>query len=102
MADRRKHGAPPDSTFHRVADVLFGVFGGFLGTQLPSSQQSTTLLTAVVYGAPGHQPVSYTHLRAHETRHDLVCRLLLEKKKEEKKEEVPSTGIELGNFDFIL
>src|SRR5450756_2753129 len=26
--------------------------------------------------------VSYTHLRAHETRHDLVCRLLLEKKKE--------------------
>jgi len=28
--------------------------------------------------------VSYTHLRAHETRHDLVCRLLLEKKKEKR------------------
>src|SRR5450756_2021074 len=29
---------------------------------------------------PGRtQAVSYTHLRAHETRHDLVCRLLLEK-----------------------
>ena len=27
------------------------------------------------------EPVSYTHLRAHETREDLVCRLLLEKKK---------------------
>src|SRR5450756_1926977 len=26
-------------------------------------------------------PISYTHLRAHETRHELVCRLLLEKKK---------------------
>src|SRR5450756_2199769 len=26
------------------------------------------------------EPVSYTHLRAHETRHDLVCRLLLEQK----------------------
>ena len=26
--------------------------------------------------------VSYTHLRAHETREDLVCRLLLEKKKQ--------------------
>ena len=25
-------------------------------------------------------PVSYTHLRAHETRHDFVFRLLLEKK----------------------
>ena len=27
-------------------------------------------------------PVSYTHLRAHETGRNLVCRLLLEKKKE--------------------
>src|SRR5450756_1013218 len=26
----------------------------------------------------GVDPVSYTHLRAHETRHDIVCRLLLE------------------------
>ena len=29
-------------------------------------------------------PVSYTHLRAHETVLDLVCRLLLEKKKKKK------------------
>ena len=29
--------------------------------------------------------VSYTHLRAHETRHHLVCRLLLEKKKKTNK-----------------
>src|SRR5450759_5370235 len=28
---------------------------------------------------PNYDTVSYTHLRAHETRHDLVCRLLLEK-----------------------
>src|SRR5678816_1588613 len=28
-------------------------------------------------------PVSYTHLRAHETPEHLVCRLLLEKKKKE-------------------
>ena len=33
-------------------------------------------------------PVSYTHLRAHETVLDLVCRLLLEKKtKTQKKKE---------------
>ena len=32
------------------------------------------------------EPVSYTHLRAHETRHDLVCRLLLEKKKKKKRQ----------------
>ena len=31
------------------------------------------------------KPVSYTHLRAHETVLDLVCRLLLEKKKSKKK-----------------
>ena len=30
------------------------------------------------------EPVSYTHLRAHETVLDLVCRLLLEKKKKQK------------------
>ena len=30
--------------------------------------------------------VSYTHLRAHETVLDLVCRLLLEKKKERNSE----------------
>ena len=29
-------------------------------------------------------PVSYTHLRAHETVLDIVCRLLLEKKKQIK------------------
>ena len=31
--------------------------------------------------AGGVQTVSYTHLRAHETKANLVCRLLLEKKK---------------------
>ena len=33
----------------------------------------------------GAIPVSYTHLRAHETVLDIVCRLLLEKKKKSKK-----------------
>eukprot|EP00658_Telonema_sp_P-2_P083908 TRINITY_DN9197_c0_g1_i1.p1 TRINITY_DN9197_c0_g1~~TRINITY_DN9197_c0_g1_i1.p1 ORF type:complete len:139 (-),score=18.87 TRINITY_DN9197_c0_g1_i1:16-432(-) len=31
-----------------------------------------------------HPPVSYTHLRAHETPEHLVCRLLLEKKKKKR------------------
>ena len=35
----------------------------------------------------GKEPVSYTHLRAHETVLDLVCRILLEKK---KKNNIPS------------
>ena len=33
-----------------------------------------------------YNPVSYTHLRAHETVLDIVCRLLLEKKKTKKKQ----------------
>ena len=35
----------------------------------------------VFYKGTGIMPVSYTHLRAHETSLHLVCRLLLEKKK---------------------
>ena len=30
------------------------------------------------------EPVSYTHIRAHETVQDIVCRILLEKKKKSK------------------
>src|SRR5450756_2689441 len=37
------------------------------------------------YASDRISTVSYTHLRAHETRHDIVCRLLLEKKKKKKK-----------------
>eukprot|EP00658_Telonema_sp_P-2_P071217 TRINITY_DN6051_c0_g1_i3.p2 TRINITY_DN6051_c0_g1~~TRINITY_DN6051_c0_g1_i3.p2 ORF type:complete len:115 (-),score=6.70 TRINITY_DN6051_c0_g1_i3:56-400(-) len=35
----------------------------------------------------GVDPVSYKHLRAHETPEHLVCRLLLEKKKRKRKKE---------------
>ena len=42
----------------------------------PAYQQLTDLAER-----SGLSPVSYTHLRAHETVLDLVCRLLLEKKK---------------------
>ena len=57
-----------------------------------ADQERLHLVAAVVedVGAPvlvlalariGMLAVSYTHLRAHETVLDLVCRLLLEKKK---------------------
>ena len=38
-------------------------------------------------------PVSYTHLRAHETPEHLVCRLLLEKKKKRTKPTTKSSKI---------
>src|SRR5450759_4016671 len=39
------------------------------------------LIITVACDSRTSYPVSYTHLRAHETRHDIVCRLLLDKKK---------------------
>ena len=41
------------------------------------------------------EPVSYTHLRAHETVLDLVCRLLLEKKKNESNSTLASRPLRL-------
>src|SRR5665811_2338444 len=44
-------------------------------------QPAAVLAELGVTGGAGPEAVSYTHLRAHETVLDLVCRLLLEKKK---------------------
>ena len=42
---------------------------------------NTHWMAAARINDPSIIPVSYTHLRAHETVLDLVCRLLAEKKK---------------------
>src|SRR5450756_2649291 len=54
--------------------------------QCMKSETHKPLFMVADAGPDSHtsNPVSYTHLRAHETRHDLVCRLLLEKKKKNK------------------
>src|SRR5665648_1134843 len=52
-------------------------------TGIINSPTHSFLLSDIVFA--GFTTVSYTHLRAHETRHDLVCRLLLEKKKQTTK-----------------
>src|SRR5450756_407246 len=54
-----------------VMTVSLGMVNGFTG------QFSIGHAGFMAVGA--YTSVSYTHLRAHETRHDLVCRLLLEK-----------------------
>ena len=46
---------------------------------VPNAVENT--INAVVKAFMDPISVSYTHLRAHETEADLVCRLLLEKKK---------------------
>src|SRR5450756_2786685 len=59
----------PSSTVRRPSRISHPLAG--------NRSSFAPLQPAVVFPSP----VSYTHLRAHETRHDLVCRLLLEKKK---------------------
>ena len=78
---------PPRSTLDRssaASDVYkrqnINNVSGLTGTMW-----NTTGLAAgnysFAYKVTNQSPVSYTHLRAHETVLDLVCRLLLEKKK---------------------
>ena len=56
----------------QLVDVLLGA--------LTALEPSGDLLEPPGALAARGAPVSYTHLRAHETVLDLVCRLLLEKK----------------------
>ena len=59
-----------------------GKVGVHLHDQLCALVERVTKARAI-RGA--ESPVSYTHLRAHETVLDLVCRLLLEKKNDTQK-----------------
>src|SRR5450756_1086201 len=59
-----------------------GVFFAWLSYRsVDPATAEQRVLDLFVQRTYGVMSVSYTHLRAHETRHDLVCRLLLEKKK---------------------
>src|SRR5450756_1216712 len=62
----------------RSLTTLLNVTVTFLLRTLVAPESGVTLRMIGAVWSSG--PVSYTHLRAHETRHDLVCRLLLENK----------------------
>ena len=64
-------------------EIDMGCAGGIDVTANRSYQEETTPTDTVAFkiAIKGLQAVSYTHLRAHETKANLVCRLLLEKKK---------------------
>src|SRR5450756_2833696 len=82
----RREPVPPARTIPFILVVALGAGDNRMKPgwpkPLPSSWTCSRLLRpASLRCARGLYAVSYTHLRAHETRHDLVCRLLLEKKK---------------------
>eukprot|EP00658_Telonema_sp_P-2_P052159 TRINITY_DN40343_c0_g1_i1.p1 TRINITY_DN40343_c0_g1~~TRINITY_DN40343_c0_g1_i1.p1 ORF type:complete len:103 (-),score=24.90 TRINITY_DN40343_c0_g1_i1:76-384(-) len=59
---------------HHEGKGVVGTDGGDVGVHLDDGGGDD--------GCDGYGAVSYTHLRAHETPEHLVCRLLLEKKKQ--------------------
>ena len=72
-----------DTKFPKIGTTIFTVMSALateknavnLGQGFPDFDCDPKLVACV-------NAVSYTHLRAHETRHDLVCRLLLEKSRD--------------------
>ena len=71
-AGRMKLGVPQDGNLNGHLFVSSGL-GGMSGAQ-PKAAEIAGAVAIIA-------AVSYTHLRAHETGRNLVCRLLLEKKK---------------------
>ena len=78
---------PPRSTLDRssaASDVYKRQEDGGgenMRARMPEAFEVGHLVAVIERLTLGVRPVSYTHLRAHETVLDLVCRLLLEKKK---------------------
>ena len=64
-----------NAPFRTKFDGDIGEMEGNLGIGCISDNEPQPLLVR-------SHPVSYTHLRAHETKANLVCRLLLEKKRD--------------------
>ena len=58
--------------------------GKVVATEGAASATSSLRIVPLPWASTTAAPVSYTHLRAHETVLDLVCRLLLEKKKNKR------------------
>ena len=104
VASYNNHWGVPLTLARMPADTQFAIFEVGMnhpGEIAPLSEMVQPHVALITTVAPAHMeafeslegiarekadiPVSYTHLRAHETKANLVCRLLLEKKKQKNK-----------------
>src|SRR5665648_616713 len=72
----RRQAEEPQTTWHMSAEEL-ARWAAIISVPTPGELEGTEPVDGPPAGF-ATWAVSYTHLRAHETRHDLVCRLLLE------------------------
>src|SRR5678809_1112809 len=89
VIDLGRAASPGDLTWTRLAPsdaggAMLAFESGFTPIELPPAQfekylEDEGLDASLAARRRGHATVSYTHLRAHETGRNLVCRLLLEK-----------------------
>eukprot|EP00828_Plagiopyla_frontata_P042682 TRINITY_DN6438_c0_g1_i4.p3 TRINITY_DN6438_c0_g1~~TRINITY_DN6438_c0_g1_i4.p3 ORF type:complete len:119 (-),score=31.79 TRINITY_DN6438_c0_g1_i4:3-359(-) len=80
---RQVHGSVYDEI--EIEDLDFDQSTGIFTYSCPCGDRFRISLDELKNGK-NIAAVSYTHLRAHETGRNLVCRLLLEKKKKRKKD----------------
>ena len=79
------HGLGFD-TARKVADAAFASYQERFSQYQPEARWTNEKHADITFKVKGVSlAVSYTHLRAHETVLDLVCRLLLDKKKKNNK-----------------
>ena len=64
-----------------IVTLIFGLAIYLSRTIFPEIEIQYSSFFGMILLLLGFFTVSYTHLRAHETKANLVCRLLLEKKK---------------------
>ena len=76
-------GLAEDFVGHNRMVVLLGdnIFQDSIANDVDAFSKQESGARILIKEVPDPKPVSYTHLRAHETKANLVCRLLLEKKK---------------------
>ena len=103
MSDMQRDNSQPNKFFEVIHNGVIDHVNDSMGPDLSQELAMVVIPGDLVDNGPDYaswkttffdpaSPVSYTHLRAHETVLDFVCRLLLEKKKHNKISKIQQDG----------